>query len=302
MALMGLVFDIRKFSIHDGPGIRTTVFFKGCSLNCWWCHNPESQSLKTEFIFREDRCIHCETCVEVCSQNALSLQNGIMYFDEGKCNFCAECVSNCYADAREIVGKMMSADDVIIELEKDRAFYDQSGGGITISGGEPLVQADFLFELVKACKARDLHVALDTSGYASWNTFEKVCPYVDLFLYDLKLIPNELHRKFTGVSNRLILENLEKLSEKDHHIMIRVPIIPGITDTYENIKEIGLFASRLKGIDRIDILPYHKAAVAKYERSGKKYKLPDLEAPSESRMNEIAEQLSSYGLSVHRGG
>jgi pyruvate formate lyase activating enzyme len=298
----GIVFDIKKFSIHDGPGIRTTIFFKGCPLSCWWCHNPEGQSPQPELVLRESRCIGCGACLEVCDQGAISWDGDVVSTDREKCVLSGACVEVCYAEAREMVGQEMTVAEVMAEIGRDIAFYDQSGGGVTFSGGEPLLQRDFLLALLRACKEEEIHTAVDTCGFATWETLDSIRKHVDLFLYDLKLMDDAKHRKFTGVSNELILKNLQRLSAQGHDIFLRVPIIPGINDDAENIRQIGTFAAALPHLKRVDILPYHRAAAEKYNRLNKIYGLPETRPPSDEKMAEITQILRGFGLQVKTGG
>jgi pyruvate formate lyase activating enzyme len=298
----GLIFDIRKFSIHDGPGIRTTIFFKGCPLRCWWCHNPEGQAPTLELMFRENRCIRCGACLEVCPQGAISLNGDMISTDREKCTLCGTCTQACHAEAREMVGREMTVAQVMAEVERDVAFYDTSGGGVTFSGGEPLLQRDFLLALLRACQEKEIHTALDTCGFATWETLERIREYVDLFLYDLKLIDEARHRQFTGVSNELILRNLQVLSQHRHEIILRVPIIPGINDREEDICQIGAFAAALPHLNSVDLLPYNHAGVEKYRRLNKVYGLPEARPPSEEKMAEIAYILRGFDLQVKIGG
>src|SRR5512143_1245373 len=198
--ITGMVYDIMRFSTRDGPGIRTTVFFKGCPLSCWWCHNPESQSPQREVILREQRCIRCGACLEACPHHAIAWRDGEPFTDRAVCERCGICTSGCYAEVRQIVGREMTVEQVVAEIAPDTAFYDESQGGVTFSGGEPLLQPDFLLALLQACKTRDLHTAIDTSGFAAWDTLDRIRCFTDLFLYDLKVIDDERHREFTGVT------------------------------------------------------------------------------------------------------
>lgn len=298
----GLVFDIKHFSIHDGPGLRTTVFLKGCPLSCWWCHNPESQSPRMEMLLRDNRCIHCGACVETCPHDAIQWLNGEPVTDRAICAQCGTCEAVCYAEARERVGREMTVEDVMAALEREIAFYDESHGGVTFSGGEPLWQPDFLFELLQACKSREIHTALDTSGCAAWATLDRVRPFVDLFLYDLKLTDDDKHREYTGVSNRSILSNLQALSAGGHNVIIRVPIIPGINDDDETVQQLGAFAGALPHVQGVDLLPYHHIAIDKYLRLNKPYRLFETRQPSAERLTQIAQMLQAFNLSVSIGG
>jgi pyruvate formate lyase activating enzyme len=300
--IAGTVFDVKKFSIHDGPGIRTTVFLKGCPLSCWWCHNPESQARARELVFHENRCIHCGTCEAICLQQAISSNGDVMVTDGERCTLCGDCVEVCYAEAREIVGQEMTVAQVMAEIERDIVFYDESGGGVTFSGGEPLLQRDFLLALLRACQEKEIHTALDTCGFARWETLDSMRGYVDLFLYDLKLMDDARHRKFTGVSNQVILQNLQALSRRGHDIVLRVPIIPGINDDDENIHQLSAFAAALPHLNRIDILPYHQTGAEKYHRLNKAYGLSEVRPPSEGRIIEIVEMIRGFGLQVKIGG
>ncbi|OIO88708.1 MAG: glycyl-radical enzyme activating protein [Anaerolineae bacterium CG2_30_58_95] len=295
---MGLVFDIRKYSIHDGPGIRTTVFLKGCPLRCLWCHNPEGRAAGMEVIFHHNRCIRCGACLAECEHGAISWNGQVPLTDREKCEQCGACAEVCYAEARQVVGREMTVAQVVAEIERDIPFYDETGGGVTLSGGEPLAQRDFALALLKACKEREIHTALDTCGFASWDTFERVRGCVDLFLYDLKVINDDRHREFTGASNTLILNNLQKLSERDHLILLRMPVIPGVNDDEENIRQTGEFVASLPRAHSLELLPYHHAAASKYAGLGQEYPLPDTRPPSEERLGQIAEILRAYGVRV----
>lgn len=296
------MFDIQKFSLHDGPGIRTTVFFKGCPLNCRWCHNPESQALGLEMMSQPRRCIRCGVCATVCGNGAIAPNGDSSSTDKEKCTLCGACVESCYAEAREIAGQEMTVAQVMAQIERDVAFYDESGGGVTFSGGEPLSQPDFLIALLRECKEQAIHTAVDTCGYTTWATLDNVREYVDLFLYDLKLMDSAKHRDFTGMPNELILKNLQTLSERGHNVILRVPIIPGINDGAQNIRQTGAFATALRGLVQVDILPYHHTALDKYNRLKKAYGLSEIRPPSEERMTEIAQILRGFGLQVNTGG
>jgi pyruvate formate lyase activating enzyme len=298
----GLVFDIKKFSTHDGPGIRTTVFFKGCPLNCPWCHNPESQSPQRELVVRPNRCIHCGACLSACTHGAV-IQEGDEYGIAAEhCQLCGACVEVCYAEAREIVGQVMTAAEVMAKVERDIAFYDQSGGGVTFSGGEPLAQPEFLGTLLRASKQAGIHTAVDTCGHAPWPVLDAIRGDVDLFLYDLKLMDDQEHRRLTGVSNQLILENLRALSEGRHAIILRLPVIPGITDSPENVRQLAAFAASLPHLQGIDLLPYHTTALDKYARMKRTYSLQGLRPPAAEALAEITRALQRPGVPVRIGG
>ena len=296
----GLVFDIRRYSIHDGPGIRTAVFFKGCALDCWWCHNPESRSPDPELIYRENLCIRCGACLAACTRGALAESGDTVTLDRDKCDLCGACVDACYADARAQVGREMTAAEVMAEVVRDAAFYEESGGGVTFTGGEPLQQHAFLGALLRASREREIHTAVDTCGFAAWDVFERIRADVDLFLYDLKLMDDARHRQYTGVPNGPILHNLQALSARGQRLAVRVPVIPGVNDDEENLRALGAFLAGLPHLDSLALLPYHQAGVDKYTRLGRPYRLPDLRPPSAERMAEIATLLDVYGLPIER--
>jgi len=299
--LSGIVFDIKKFSIHDGPGIRTTVFLKGCPLHCWWCHNPEGQLLAPELILRPGRCIGCQACVAVCKQGAIASDECDMTTDRRRCTRCGACVEVCYAEAREMVGREMTVGEVVDEILRDAPFYDTSEGGVTFSGGEPLSQPDFLRGLLAACSREGVHTCLDTCGFGPWTVLDELREDVDLFLYDLKLVDDQRHREVTGVSNERILANLRALSQHGEHILLRVPLIPGINEDESSLRAIGTLALSLPALDGIDVLPYHEIGRDKYERLGKHCPMPEIQPPGPERIEEVRERLRSRGLNVMPG-
>jgi pyruvate formate lyase activating enzyme len=297
----GIVFDIRKFSTQDGPGIRTTVFLKGCPLDCWWCHNPESQSRSVGRMQRLSRCQSCGACAEACPENAVTMTTQGPQTDETLCTLCGICTQSCYSEAREIIGHEMSVSAAMQSIRSDVTFYDESHGGVTFSGGEPLLQPEFLLALLQACRAEDIHTALDTSGYAPWQVIQRVLPYVNLFLYDLKTMDEASHRKYTGVSNRLIVQNLEHLSAEGAPIVLRLPLVPGINDDLDNLNAVARLAAGMPSLKHIDLLPYHSSAAGKYEGLKMTYRLPGVLSPTVQQMESAADIFRSYGLTVHTG-
>ncbi len=300
--LRGMIFNIMKYSIHDGPGIRTTVFFKGCPLNCQWCHNPEGQEFGQELMYRLDKCIACGHCRKVCPSGAVVFTMGKLVYIRERCQACGECSKVCHAGARELVAKQMSVSQVMTEIEKDSIFYEESGGGVTFSGGEALMQTDFLLQILKECRKREIHTAVETCGFVKLDSLKRIRDYVDLFLYDLKLMDSRKHQDTTGVPNEVILSNLRWLVESHPQVIVRVAIIPGINDDGVNLQQIGEFVASLKRVPEIHCLPYHKAGVNKYQRLGLEYCLSDLQSPDAERMAQIAGKLEQFGLNVKIGG
>ena len=266
-----MIFDIQRNSFVDGPGIRTTVFFKGCNLRCKWCHNPESQSFDKQMMFYKDKCTGCGKCREVCPNHLQS------------CDFCGKCELYCPADARKVCGREYTPAEVFAEVIKDKAFYDNSGGGVTFSGGECMLQLDFLREILEKCKAAGIHTAVDTAGNVPWESFEKILPFTDLFLYDIKAFGAELHRKGTGVSNELILENLKNLSGRAD-IIVRIPVIGGYNDNDEEIRQIADFLKQIK-IIKAELLPYHAMGEHKYTALGRNTE--SFNVPNKNFMNRL---------------
>ncbi len=292
--MTGILFDIRRYSIHDGPGIRTAVFFKGCPLSCRWCHNPEGISFVPELIFRRARCVLCDDCLDVCPNEAIHRTADNIFVGRSLCKASGNCAVACPAEALEIVGREMTVEQVLAEIERDRTFYEQSGGGVTFTGGEPLAQPRFLLDLLSACRSRGLHTALDTSGFAPWPSLDEVRPLVDLFLYDLKMMDESRHREWTGVSNADILSNMRRLSEAGHKMIVRIPVIPGVNDDEENLRATGEFLASLPNIPSVELLAYHNIAGAKYAGLGREYGMEDVRPPDAEHMKRCAVMLGEY--------
>ena len=273
--ITGLVFDIQKFSIHDGPGIRTTVFLKGCPLKCAWCHNPESQEMRAEISFLPEKCIGCGYCFKVCPHGCHVMEQNVHVFDRTNCDRCGLCTVECYAQALELIGKTMSVDEVITEVMKDKPFYETSKGGMTISGGEPLSQFAFTKALLERAKKENLHTCIETSGQGPADRLRELLPIVDIFLYDYKETDSALHEDFTGVPNHLILKNLAMLQEEEARIVLRCPLIPGKNDRDAHLHGIAEVANRFNRIEQVDLLPYHPLGRSKSEKIGKTYPMVD---------------------------
>lgn len=291
-----MVFNIQKFCIHDGPGIRTTVFFKGCPLRCSWCHNPESQKFEPELLVQQEKCTGCGQCQSRCLQGAAAGGDA-----SGRCTACGICTDYCSGDARAVAGREYGLTELLTEIEKDTPFYEQSGGGVTLSGGEALCQIDFVERLVKDCSGRGIHVTIDTCGQLPYESFARVLDYTGLFLYDLKLADAERHRLHTGQDNFLILANLTRLRRAGAKVQLRLPLIEGINADNDNIRGVMAVAGPL-GITGISLLPYHDIGRDKYKRLNREYLLPDAAAPTAGRLEEIRQMLSDNGFSVTTGG
>lgn len=298
----GIIFDIKRYSIHDGPGIRTTVFLKGCPLSCWWCHNPESQSAFTEMIYRSERCIGCGACEKACIRGAIRLTQRGYVADPDRCNGCGDCAGVCPSEAREAVGRSIAVEELAREMQKDVLFFEESGGGVTFSGGEPLSQPDFLAAALVAARELEIHTAVDTCGFAPRHVLETIAPLTRLLLFDLKLMDPDLHRKYTGVSNETILGNLEWLTRNNYETVVRIPVIPGINDSEDNIEAVGRFLSSLSRRPDVNLLAYHASAVEKYRRFEMPYLLQDVAPPHGDHMRNISDRLEMFGLNVSTGG
>ncbi|MDF2513073.1 MAG: bssD [Herbinix sp.] len=293
-----LVTNIQKYSIHDGEGIRTTVFFKGCPLSCTWCHNPETQSFSRQLMFQKEGCTGCGSCVLGCPNHAISMIDGSAVTDEANCTCCGSCLDYCLQNIREISGKYFTIKELITEVEKDKAFYEQSGGGITLSGGEVLCQnLEYLTELLRRLKEKGYRVNLDTCGYAPFERFRQVIPFTDTFLYDLKIMDTHLHKEQTGVWNDIILDNLIKLSREGANLWLRIPVIGGINNTRAHMECLADFLKREKIlIEQIHLLPYHNTGSNKYMRLNQTYKGEAFTTPDQGELNQLAAVFHSYGF------
>jgi pyruvate formate lyase activating enzyme len=288
----GLVFNIQRFSVHDGPGLRTTVFLKGCPARCPWCHNPESQSHAPVLLMFPGRCIDCGTCRQVCPHGT----------DPARCTACGRCADACPADARQVAGREMTVDDVLEVVSRDRIFYEESGGGVTFSGGEPFAQPAFLKALLAASKRTGLSTAVDTCGFVARQTLLELAPLVDLFLYDLKILDAERHRAVIGVPLAPIVANLETLASAGRSIWLRVPIVPSFTDRDDGLEAIAALAASLRAVLRVSLLPYHEIGAGKFRRLHKDYELTHVAPPDRARMEHIAGIFAARGLDARIGG
>jgi pyruvate formate lyase activating enzyme len=274
MALTGVTFNIQRFSTEDGPGIRTTVFLKGCPLRCAWCHNPEGISPRPELMWYDVRCIGVRDCLNACPEDALTLTRDGMLIDRERCTVCGACADACPAGALEVIGREWTPEAVFAEVEKDAIFYETSGGGVTLSGGEPMTQPDFVLALARLCREANVHVALDTCGVVGWERYERVLPLIDLVLYDLKIFYADRHRASTGVDNAIILENARRIAGAGQPMWIRTPVIPGYTADEENVAALADFIAReLPTVERWDLLAYTNLGQPKYRRLDRAYAL-----------------------------
>lgn len=293
-AVRGLVFDIQRFAIHDGPGIRTTVFLKGCPLSCLWCHNPESQETQPEIFFSPEKCIGCRYCEATCQHGGHHFVDGVHIYDRSECIRCGECTLECYSRALEVAGKSMTVAEVLAEVLKDRLFYQTSTGGITLSGGEPMMQFEFTRDLLQAAHLAGLHNCIETSGCSSRGRYAEILPYVDLFLYDIKETDLERHREYTGIANDIVIANLIALDQAGASTILRCPIIPGLNDRPEHFQGIAELANRLKNVKEINLLPYHPLGTSKSQRLGKDLPLSGIGMPSDTQAQEWLVQVQSY--------
>jgi pyruvate formate lyase activating enzyme len=301
---LGLISAVQKYSTKDGPGIRSTVFFKGCPLGCLWCSNPELIRPLPDLLYSRDKCRKCGTCIEVCPQGALSFgEDGYILIDRVKCDGCGDCVEECPEGALELAGLFITVDEVVEDLLKDRVFYETSGGGVTFSGGEPLWQSGFVAQVAKRMKAEGIHTALDTAGDVTWCRFEEVLPFIDLVLYDIKLVDNDQHRQFTGRDNDLILANARLLAQHNVPMHIRLVMVPGINDNPQEIRARMGFVKELgDSVQQVDVLPYHRYGAGKYPRLGLDYPLLDLVEHTDDQIDEIRSLVEGFDIKTTVGG
>ena len=306
MASRGPVFNIQRFSIHDGPGIRTTVFLQGCAMGCFWCHNPEGRGAGPQLLYNPDRCISCGECVKVCPTGAHTLQEGLHLFDRGRCEINGACVAVCASGALELTSKAMSVEEVMQEVDRDQAFYDHSGGGVTLSGGEPSLGGGFALELLRACKERGYRTAIETCGYVPWRALESLIPHLDLVMMDLKAMTPELHEEATGRSNETILENARRLARTSMPILFRTPVVPTVNDSSEEFGKIARFVASLveerrrAGSDsspiQLQLLRFHKLASDKYRRLGLDYRAAVIDSPTPETMARLQSVAREAGI------
>ena len=306
--LQGTIFDIQRFSLHDGPGIRTTIFFKGCSLHCFWCHNPEGLGLKKQIQFTETRCIQCGACVVVCPEGAQELRNGVRSYNRDLCKECGKCIEACCMEALLQVGKTVSAADIMLEVTADKPFYKTSGGGVTLSGGEPALQPEFAAAILVACKAEGIHTAIETAGNVPWSNLKRLVSLSDLLMMDIKHMNDANHRTITGASNKRIIENAKHLVKENKPVIFRTPLIPTVNDNHKDIKAIGDFIAGLRnevfndnlhhpGISW-EILSFHKLASDKYRGLGMAYEASDLDIIPKDQFYDLIATAQASGMPV----
>jgi pyruvate formate lyase activating enzyme len=300
--MTGIVSDIQRFSLHDGPGIRTTVFLKGCNLRCFWCHNPETLRHRPELQTFPEKCIGCSACLTACRNGAHALEDGKKVFRRALCVGCGACARSCYAEGLVLIGREMTVEEAFAEVMQDRDFYQDSGGGVTVSGGEPLFQRDFTRALLERCKAEGLHTAIETNLAWPWETVAAVLPVTDLVMLDIKTLDAAKHAEGTGVSNRRILDNARRLARTDKPLIARTPVIPGFNDAPEDIRAIAAFLAEFPNLLSYELLPYHPLATGKYESLGIEYRASGLKRPPKETMRALAADAREAGIAVKTAG
>ena len=296
------IFAIKRYALHDGPNIRITIFFKGCPLACHWCHNPEGIDFTEKILFLAEKCVGCGECITLCPNNALRPVDKGIIRDEARCTSCGTCLRTCPALAHETTGTSMKISEIVKEVQKEMVFFEHNNGGITCSGGEPLSQPESLIALLQACGRLGIHRAVDTSGFAPTKTLLQVARHTEVFLYDLKHIDSDIHKRFTGVGNELILGNLKTLGDSGAAIRVRIPLIGGVNDDEKNIEATGAFIAGCKGVQGIDVLPYHPSATAKYRKLGRTYPGATFTTPSKAHLAAVVDSLKKHIVDVKIGG
>lgn len=300
--MTGVVFSIERYALQDGPGIRTLVFLKGCPLNCRWCANPESQTYAPEILYFRNKCASCGRCIDICPQDAIIVDEVFgLVTNPDRCTLCGICVDSCYYGARELCGEDMEVSDLMNIIERDKMFYDATKGGVTISGGEPLLQTSFVREITRECKELGIHTAIETTLFAEKDTVKRALEYIDLVFVDIKHFNTLKHEEFTGVRNERILDNIEMIDNLGKQFIIRVPFIPGFNDDTETQQQIYQWASRLRNLKWIEILPYHRLGMAKYHGLGRNYSMEDLHPVSKQSLAYLKDLGAQFGVEVRIG-
>ena len=297
--MIGIVDEIERYAINDGHGIRSIVFLKGCPLRCLWCSNPESQAMGSQVMYWKTRCIGCRACVKACPEGAITWDDETgHHIDREKCTGCGVCIDACNSEALTLAGKKMSVEEVVSAVKRDRPFYDQSGGGVTFSGGECMCQVPFMKAVCKRLKEEGITTCIETAGFVSKDLYEEMLPYLDDILFDLKAMDDGVHKKNTGVSNRLILENLSWLLTQDVPVKVRIPVIPGVNNSEENMRAVAAFLKEQAKMPDIGLLPYHRLGVSKYEKLDMTYGLDEIEPPKDEEMRIYADIFEKEGFRV----
>ena len=294
----GLIFDIKRYAIHDGPGIRTTIFLKGCPARCLWCANPESQSFMPELLFRESECIDCGKCLSACPYGTIAAIEKHRTIQRNTCKGCGKCAAVCPSEALEIVGREVTVKGLYEEISRDCIFWERSRGGITLSGGEPLAQEHFTRNFLEECKSLYIHTALETCLHTSKKVLESTMPLVDLFICDMKIMDEKKHKHYTKISNDLIKSNLQHLLESSRDVLVRMPLIPGINDDRKNLTELARFLTSYRPGTKLEILPYHSLGENKYAQLGRKYEMTETLSPTKGTLEETIQFLSNFELEM----
>jgi pyruvate formate lyase activating enzyme len=294
----GLIFDIQRYAIHDGPGIRTTAFLKGCPNRCKWCANPESQKSVPQITYLENECLHCGSCAKICSKKAIAVSKNSHFLDRGSCDLCGQCAAICPGEALQIVGRYVSPKELFDEMAADQPFWERSGGGITLSGGEPLAQPEFVLPFIKFCKENYVHTVIETSLHVPPKIIKDVLLQVDDIICDIKIMDENRHKAFIGVSNKLILDNLALLLKSSKSVLVRIPLIPSINDDRDNIEATGVFLSSNRQKIQIELLPYHRLGESKYARLGRSYGLGDIVPPTDEDLENAKKELKKFNITM----